>query len=406
VEKSKVIKAMSTYQFWLIVGLVVIILIGVGAAVLMLRSSSPSSSSTTQQVTATSSVSSQSPPQMNLLVLTQKGIAEVINPTATTPLQGFLRYVNISNNVPQQVYWWVEYPDQAYTNVKYIFVPLNNGTVYAIDPSTLKIVKEFTFGKSIGFIGVAYSPDQQLVAIADGPSGDVALINVSTLNIIWEKQFVSPTGRTYYPCDVRWSPDGTYFIIPMRFNNSIDIVGINGSVIKVLPTSTGSQPYMVSLNAQGTMVAVEFVGNNSVGFYSLPSLTYVSMVQMPNGTVPQRGVFTPNGQYYLEAPANSNEVVVISTSTFQVVKTISLPSFSVKGLGDIEVLPGGQYAYVVVHGNIQQGGLIVLISLSSLTVANYVPLTTAPAVVIPIQTSEASYLVDNVLLPPVTGLHC
>jgi len=386
VEKKKIIKALSTYQFWLIVGLVVIILIGVGAAVIMLKPSSSQSSPTPiqQATTTSSSVSSQSPPQMNLLVLTQKGIAEVINPTATTPLQGFLHVVNISNSVPQQVYWWVEYPDQGYFNAKYLFVPLNNGTVYAVDPSTLKVVKEFTFGNSIGFIGVAYSPNQQLLAVADGPSGDVALINVSTLNIIWEKQFVSPTGRTYYPCDVRWSPDGTYLIIPMRFNNSVDILGINGSVIKVLPTSTGSQPYMVSLNKEGTMVAVEFVGNNSVGFYSLPSLSYLGMVQMPNGTVPQRGVFTLDGQYYLEAPSNSNQIAVISTSSFQVVKTISLPSFKVQGLGDIEVLPGGQYAYVVVHGNIQQGGLIVLISLSSLTVSSYVPLTTAPAVVIPI----------------------
>ena len=405
-DKKKVIKAMSTYQFWLIVGLVVIILIGVGAAVIMLRSSSPSSSSTTQQITTTSSVSSQSLPQMNFLVLTQKGIVEVINPTSNTPLQGFLHVVNISTSVPQQVYYWVQYPYENYSNAKYYFVPINNGTVYVINPSTLKVVKEFTFGKSIGFIGVAYSPNQQLVAIADGPSGYVALINVSTLNIVWEKQFVSSTGRTYYPCDVRWSPDGTYLIVPMRFNNSVDIIGLNGSVMKVLPASTGSEPYMVSPNMQGTMLAVEYSGNNSVGFYSLPSLSYLGMVQMPNGIVPQRGVFTPNGQYYLEAPLNSNEIVVISTSTFQVVKTISLPSFSVKGLGDIEVLPGGQYAYVVVHGNIQEGGLIVLISLSSLTVSNYVPLTTAPAAVIPIQTSEASYLVDNVLLPPVSGLHC
>ena len=405
-DKKKIIKAMSTYQFWLIVGLVVIILIGVGAAVIMLRSSSPSSSSTTPQVTATSSVSSQSLPQMNFLVLTQKGIAEVINPTSTTPLQGFLHVVNISTSVPQQVYYWVQYPYENYSIAKYYFVPVNNGTVYVINPSTLKIVKEFTFGNSIGFIGVAYSPNQQLVAIAYGPKGVVALINVSTLNIIWEKQFLSPTGRTYYPCDVRWSPDGTYLIVPMRFNNSVDIISLNGSVIKVLPASAGSQPYMVSPNMQGTMLAVEYAGNDSVGFYSLPSLSYLGMVKMPNGVVPQRGVFTPNGQYYLEAPLNSNEIVVISTSTFQVVKTISLPSFSVKGLGDIEVLPGGQYAYVVVHGNIQEGGLIVLISLSSLTVSNYIPLTTAPAVVIPIQNSEASYLVDNVLLPPVSGLHC
>lgn len=407
-EKEKVIKALSSYQLWLIVGLVIIILIGVGAAYIMMKPSSTSSTSTLpQQSSFSSSSGSQALPQMDFLVLTQKGIAEVINPTSNTPLQGFLHVVNISINTPQQVYWWVEVPFESYAQAKYYFVPINNGTVYVIDASTLKIVKEFSFGKSIGFIGVAYSPNQQLVAIADGPSGYVAVINVSTLNIVWEKQFVSPVnGRTYYPCDVRWSPDGSYLIVPMRFNNSVVLIGLNGTVTKVLPASTGSQPYMVSPNMQGTMVAVEYVGNNSIGFYSLPSLSYLGMVTLPNGTAPQRGTFTPNGQYYLEAPANSNEVVVVSTSSFQIVKTIDLPSFSVKGLADIEVLPGGQYAYVVVHGNVQSGGLIVLISLSSMSVTNYVPLTTAPAAVVPIETNTARYLVNNVLLPPVSGLHC
>ncbi|SAI86738.1 YncE family protein [Saccharolobus solfataricus] len=404
-NKKQLIKALSSYQLWLIVGLIVIILIGVGAAYIMLKQSP--SSSTPSSTQTTSSPVSTTLPQYSFLVFTQKGIAEIINPSSTTPFQGYIHSINISTNLPQQVYWWVEYPLESVAQSRYYFIPVNNGTVYVIDPNSLKIIKEFNFGNSIGFIGVSYSPNQQLVAVADGPSGILALINVSSLNVIWEQHFVSSVnGRTYYPCDVRWSPDGSYLIVPMRFNNSVDLIALNGSVIKVLPAVAGSQPYMVSPNIQGTMVAVEYVGNNSVGFYSLPSLKLLGILQMPNGTIPQRGVFTPNGEYYLEAPSNANQVFVISTSTFQIAKTIDLPTFSVKGLADIELMPGGQYAYVVIHGNIQSGGIIALISLSSLTVSSYVPLSTAPAVIIPVQNQVATYLVDNVLLPPVSGLHC
>lgn len=247
----------------------------------------------------------------------------------------------------------------------------------------------------------------QYVAIADGPSGVVEVINVQTLQVVWKDTFVSPTGRTYYPCDVRWAPNGQYIVVPMRFNNSVvEINATNGQIIRVLAASPGSQPYMVSPNNQGTMLAVEYVGNNSVGFYSLPNLSLLGIVKMPGKLIPQRGVFTPNGQYYLEAPANENEVVVISTLNFNIIENITLPSTSSPGLSEIQLAPGGNYVYVVIHGNPQSGGMIVLISLSSMSIAYEIPLTTAPAIVLPLEKSAGTYLVDNVLLPPVTGLHC
>ncbi|MEM0072939.1 MAG: YncE family protein, partial [Metallosphaera sp.] len=340
------------------------------------------------------------------LAFTQKGIAQVLNPfSSSQSFLGFQRLVNISTSVPTQVYYWEEVP--LGVSLKYVFMPLNNGTVYVVNTTNFKVVKTFEVGKSVGFIGVSISPNGEYAAIADGPSGVVEVINVQSLQTVWSKDFVSSVGKTYYPCDVRWTPDGTELLIPMRFNNSIDIISAaNGSLINVKPTSLGSQPYMLSPNDQGTMVAVEFVGNNSVGFYSLPNLQLMGMVQMPSGLVPQRGVFTPDGKYYLEAPSNNNTVVVISTSNFQVVKEISLPEISPAGLADIEITPGGSYAYVVMHGSVSTGGMIALISLSTLSLSYTLPLTTAPSIVIPITQSFGAYLVNNVMLPPVTGLHC
>ncbi|MCG3109642.1 hypothetical protein L3N51_01937 [Metallosphaera sp. J1] len=403
------------YKMLLIVGIVVILLVGIGAAYIMMRSStspSTSSTSTTTSTTTTStsstSTTSTSTPNNNFyfLALTQKGIAQVLNPfSSSQSFLGFQRVENISTSVPTQVYYWEEVPVGA--SLKYMFMPLNNGTVFVINTTNFKVVKTLQVGSSTGFIGVAISPNGEYAAIADGPSGEVLVINMQTLQTVWKETFVSPTGKTYYPCDVRWTPDGTELLIPMRFNNSIDIVSAtNGSVILVKPTSLGSQPYMLSPNEQGTMVAVEFAGNDSVGFYSLPNLQLMGMVQMPKGLTAQRGVFTPNGQYYLEAPSNNDTVVVISTSNFQIVKEIALPQISPPGLADIEITPGGSYAYVVIHGSVSAGGMIVLISLSTLSVSYTLPLTTAPAIVIPITQSMGTYLVDQVMLPPVTGLHC
>ncbi|AWR95787.1 YncE family protein [Acidianus brierleyi] len=396
------------YKLILLAGFVVILAIGFGASYLMLRTPSTTTSTTTP-ISVPPSTSSKINNDFYFLVFTQKGISMVINPFSTSAsFLGFQHVANISLSVPSQVFYWEQLPYNSMVKLgQNMFMPLNNGTVYAVNSSTMKIVKTFEVGNSTGFIGVAYSPNMQYVAIADGPSGIVEVINTQTLQVVWKDTFVSPTGRTYYPCDVRWDPNGQFLLVPMRFNNSIDeISSSNGQVIKVLASSPGSEPYMLSPNIQGNMLAVEFSGNNSVGFYSLPNLVLQGIVKMPSNLVPQRGVFTPNGQYYLEAPGNANDVVIISTSNFSVVKTIALPSTAAPGLSEIQLTPGGSYAYTVIHGNVKTGGMIVLISLSSMSIAYEVPLTTAPAVVVPLQTNAGTYLVDNVLLPPVTGLHC
>ncbi|AWR98017.1 YncE family protein [Acidianus sulfidivorans JP7] len=398
------------YKLLLLAGFIVIIAVGFGAAYLMLRTPSTTSSTvSTSTITPVSTSTTAPNNNFDFLVLTQKGIAQVINPfSSSDSFLGFQHVVNISLSVPTQVFYWVQLPyNSMISKGDIVFMPLNNGTVYAINSQTMKIVKTFIVGNSTGFIGVSYSPNMKYVAIADGPSGKVEVISLSNLSVVWSDTFVSVTGRTYYPCDVRWAPNGEYLLVPMRFNNSVDeINSSNGQIMKVLASAPGSEPYMLSVNTQGNMLAVEYSGNNSVGFYSLPNLSLLGIVKMPGNLVPQRGEFTPNGEYYLEAPANANEVVVISTSSFTVTDTINLPSTSSPGLSEIEITPGGSYAFVVIHGNVNTGGMIVLISLSTMQVAYQVPLTTAPAAVIPLQLSTASYLVDNVLLPPVTGLHC
>jgi DNA-binding beta-propeller fold protein YncE len=159
------------------------------------------------------------------------------------------------------------------------------------------------------------------------------------------------------------------------------------------------------------MLAVELSGNKTDVFYSYPTLKPLGATSFSSSTFsPTRGVFTPDGKYYLEASGSTNVVEVISTVTFAVVNTINLAASASPGLADMEITPDGANAYVVMHGNPTTGGIIYLIPVATAASAtgpsSSIPLTTAPAFTLPISAQFGTYLANNVLSPPITGLHC
>lgn len=293
-----------------------------------------------------------------------------------------------------------------------MLVPLNNGTVVVVNSTQMKVTQRLSMGVATGFIGVAISPNEQYAAIADGPSGLVEVFNLATLQGVWQHLFDQPSGVTAFPCDIRWSPDGSTIVIPMKNNGTVDVIsGTTGSIVATASLPIASQPFMLSVNAQGNMLAVELSGNKTDVFYSYPNLQPLGRTSFPISTFsPTRGVFTLDGKYYLEASSSTNVIEVVSTSNFAVVNTINLPASSAPGLADMEITPDGLNAYVVEHGTPATGGIVYLVSLATVMTASgpsgSIPLTTAPAFAIPISIQFGTYLADNVLLPPVTGLHC
>lgn len=276
----------------------------------------------------------------------------------------------------------------------------------------MKVTSSFAVGSATGFIGVAISANEKYAAIADGPSGVVEVVNMATLQGVWEQDYKQPNGATAFPCDVRWAPDGNTIVVPMKNNGTVDVISAtNGAVVATATLPISSQPFMLSVNTQGSMLGVELSGNKTVVFYSYPTLKALGTTSFPISTFsPTRGVFTEDGKYYLEASGSTNVVEVISTSTFGVVNTINLPASSSPGLADMEITPDGLSAYVVEHGTPTTGGIIYLLPLATIATttgpSGSIPLTTAPAFAIPISIQFGTYLADNVLSPPVTGLHC
>lgn len=410
-----------------VIVIVIIVVAAVGGTALLTNLIMPTSSTTngltsttstgvgsnTQSLTTSTTSTSSCVGQncYDFLIFTQKGIAELASPSGS--MLGYQRLFNISDSVPAQVFYWDAYPLPG-VRTPILGLPLNNGTVKLVNTTSMKVIDTLNLGGLLGFIGVAPNPNQTLAAIADGPSGIVEVLNLNTLHVVWNQTFAIPgTGKTAYPCDIRWTPDGKGLVVPMKNNNSIvTLNGANGAITAsaVLPKGTG--PYMLSVNQGGSMVAVELSQNKTDVFYSLPRLSPVGHVILNSTNFgAQRGLFTPDGKYYLEASGSSNVIDVISLSSFQVVNTITLTASSSPGLSDMELTPDSNYLYVVQHGTPATGGIIYLIPLSniasnSVAPASSIALTTAPAIAIPISAQTGNYLANNVLSPPVTGLHC
>lgn len=346
----------------------------------------------------------------DFLVFSQKGYAELVSPASSLSSLGSLGYAapySIPSSTPAQTDYWERYPAQGAAESNFI-VPLNNGTLEVVNGTSLKVAETLSVGTTTGFVGVYISPNETLAAIVDGPSGTLTVVSLVTLKTLWTQTFVNSAGTTQYPCDIYWAPNGETMAVPMRLNGAVDAINaMTGNVTASASLPIASDPVMLTISSTGNMLGVE-LGNKTDVFYSFPSMTYLGHTDFSISTfTPTAGLFTPNGQYYLEVSSATNVVEVISTSTFDVVNTINLPASASPGLSEINITPDGDNAFVVMHGTPSTGGIIYLISLANVATATgpsgSIPLSTSIGIVIPITLQYATYLEDNVLLPPVAG---
>jgi hypothetical protein len=366
-----------------------------------------STATSTSTVTASTTVANNG---YDFLVFSQKGYAELASPAGTLSGLGSLGYAtsySIPSSNPIQTDYWERYPEQGAGQSNFA-VPLTNGTIEIVSGTTLKVVDRLSVGTTTGFVGVFLSPNEQLAAIVDGPTGVVTVFDLVTLQTVWTHTFLTSAGATQYPCDVYWAPNGAYLAVPMRMNGATDAINATTGVITATANvPVADDPVMLTVGPASNIVGVE-LGNKTDVFYSFPSMTYLGHTNFPISTfTPVEGLFTPNEQYYLEVSSSTNVVEVISTSNFAIVNTIDLPASASPGLSSINITPDGLNAYVVMHGTPATGGIIYLLSLANVATATgpteSIALSTSIGTVIPITSEYATFLEDYVLLPPVTG---
>jgi YVTN family beta-propeller protein len=158
-----------------------------------------------------------------------------------------------------------------------------SGTVNVIDEETLT-AREINVGRAPS--GMALSPDESILAVANGHSDSLSLINTETLKVTEVKIPAYPEGVTgSQPIAVAFSTDGKTIYTACAGTNAIAAVAKTGNSWKVVGSiPTGWFPSSVSVMDDGSLriVNIKGTGNTDNGKGAFVSTAYEgSIVRVP-----------------------------------------------------------------------------------------------------------------------------
>ncbi|MCB9295772.1 MAG: BspA family leucine-rich repeat surface protein [Lewinellaceae bacterium] len=211
-----------------------------------------------------------------------------------------------------------------YRALENIYIPtLIDNKLNVIDVATHQLVESIPVGTQP--IGVAISPDQTKVAVANFQGNTVSLVDVTT-----------------------------------------------NSVISTI--STGDNPYSVIFSSDGTLIYVTNYNANTVEVFN--SSTYAQVgAAVPVGDTPNALTISGNGNFIYVSNRNDASVSVISTASNSVVNTIPLIPPTSSGIArDITTSSDGSRIYVAYN----QGGdsYVAIIDVSTQTVVETIQVAT------------------------------
>ncbi|MBI5281578.1 MAG: bifunctional YncE family protein/alkaline phosphatase family protein [Candidatus Solibacter usitatus] len=151
-----------------------------------------------------------------------------------------------------------------------------SGTVSVVDMKT-GAVEEVAVGLAPS--GVAVSPDGKTVAVANGHSDSVTLIDVATLKTKDVKIPAWPEGTTgSIPAHVAYAPDGRTLYVLCGGMNAVAVVR-DGKVAGALPT--GWFPSGIAVDGKGGLrvVSIKGTGNTALRGGNFRSTAYEGMLQ-------------------------------------------------------------------------------------------------------------------------------
>ncbi|MDQ2898962.1 MAG: hypothetical protein M3Y07_04080 [Acidobacteriota bacterium] len=157
------------------------------------------------------------------------------------------------------------------------------GTVSAIDQETLE-VHDIPVGLAPS--GMALNPDESLLAVANGHSDTVSMIDTQTMRRADVKIPAWPEGVIgSQPIGVAFSPEGGRLYVACGGTNSITVLtgsGTNWSIAGAVPT--GWFPSSIAVDAEGALriVNIKGVGNTADGKGTFRSTAFEgSLVRLP-----------------------------------------------------------------------------------------------------------------------------
>jgi YVTN family beta-propeller protein len=154
-----------------------------------------------------------------------------------------------------------------------------SGTVDVIDEETLS-TREINVGRAPS--GIALSPDESILAVANGHSDSLSLINTETLSVAEVKIPAYPEGVAgSQPISVAFAANGDTVYVACAGTNAIAVVGHAGGVWKVAGSiPTGWFPSSVSVLDDGSLrvVNIKGTGNTANGQGAFKSTSYEGSV--------------------------------------------------------------------------------------------------------------------------------
>jgi len=221
------------------------------------------------------------------------------------------------------------------TPVAYVTNSLVNNIVAVIDLTNNKVITTFPVGTSPA--GLALSPDQSRLYVAESGDNTLTVINTSTNTVA----ATISVGNSPYAVAV--SPDGKNVYVSNNQDNTVSI--IDATTDKVTGTvKVGESPWGIKTNP---LTGDVYVLNQYDGTVSVISGSNVKAV-IPVGDTPAIGLaVSPDGARLYVANVNSNNVSVIDTASDTVVSSIDLGN-SPDG---VAFSPDGRYVYVTVLGD-------------------------------------------------------
>jgi YVTN family beta-propeller protein len=218
-----------------------------------------------------------------------------------------------------------------------VYVTNNNyggiGTVSVIDTAINKVTATVPVGYKYSPFGVAVTPDDKKVYVADRDINCVSVIDTVTNSVTATINVGSE------PWGVAVTPDGKKVYVTNRNSNTISIIDVAANTVTAtLPIGLG--PRGVAVNPNGTKVYVTNGESNNVSI--IDTATNAVSATVPVGNYPFGVAVSPDGTKVYVANNNNNYVSVIDTATNSVSATVPVGS---NPFG-VAVTPDGTKVYV------------------------------------------------------------
>ena len=156
-----------------------------------------------------------------------------------------------------------------------------SGTVSVVDAETLSVKRGIDVGRAPS--GLSLSPDESLLAVADGHSDTVSMIDLKSFKAAEVKIPAYPEGVTgSQPIAVNFAPDGKTLYVACAGINAITALVSSGAAWKVAGSiPTGWFPSALAVLDDGSLRAVNIkgTGNTDNGRGAFSSLAYEGSIE-------------------------------------------------------------------------------------------------------------------------------